>query len=73
MNRKSSFNWVTSGVRLAVKNSLRGTTKFCDSYGRDSKEGISDAEQLPVSSLKRNDFSRVSSSSLLAQMYTSLI
>ena len=37
-------------------HSLRACTNtFWDSYGWDSKEDISDAEQLPVSSLKRND------------------
>jgi len=43
----------TNRVRLAVMHSLRAcTNKFCDSYGWDS---ISNAEQLPVSWLKRND------------------
>jgi len=36
------------------------SNKFCDSYDCDRKEDISDAEQLPVPSWKRNDDQRSS-------------
>ena len=55
-----SFNQVTlivQGLQLCTPDSYVHvlSNNFFDSYGWDSKEDISDAEQLPVPSRKRND------------------
>ena len=61
------------GLQLCTPNSSYVhvlSNKFC---GRDSKEDISNAEQLPVLSWKKMMTSRAPSSSLLAQMCASLV